>query len=63
MSPCFFHLGFQAHQILCYLEDFSLCEGHQTTTCYTKISKAFFDLYSVNIVSMYYALKIENATV
>ncbi|PKU33864.1 hypothetical protein llap_15834 [Limosa lapponica baueri] len=54
---------FQAYQVLCYLEDFSLCEGHQMTTCYTKVSKGSFDLYYVNIVSTYYSLKIETANV
>lgn len=33
------------------------------TTCYTKVSKGSFDLCSVNIVSMYYMLKIEMANV
>jgi len=48
------HLGFQAYQVLCYLEDFSLCEGHQMTTCYTKVSKGSFDLYSVNSFHILY---------
>ncbi|XP_072778978.1 junctional adhesion molecule B isoform X6 [Taeniopygia guttata] len=35
---------FQAYQVLFYLEDFSLCEGHQITTCYTKVSMSWFQL-------------------